>query len=108
MDQRIKTNMKELYFSILLGFFLFTISFNSAFAQTEENILMNSSASGQSHGIFGIQLAENDAQTCQVNCSEQLERCKKSAYSVSKDDNERRKGEQECDLNYRACVSSCK
>ena len=100
--------MKKLYFSILSGLFVFTISFNSAFAETEEKMLVNSSASRQSPRIFGIQLAANDSQTCQVNCSEQLERCKKSAYSVSKDDNERRKGEQECDLNYRACVSSCK
>ena len=100
--------MKELYFSVLSGLFLFTISFNSANAETEEKMLVNSSASRPSSRIFEIQLATNDSQTCQITCSEQLDRCKKSADSVSQDDNDRRKGEQECDLNYRACVSTCK
>ena len=100
--------MKTLLISAFLVPFLLAICFNNAFAETKEKMAVQNAVSEEPSTIPKIQLAADDAQKCRSDCLQQMGLCKQSADSLSKDDNERRKGEEQCDLNYRACVSSCR
>jgi hypothetical protein len=100
-------NMKGLLISILSISFFFTICLNSAFAETEEQMFVKVSASEPSPKPFKFQLAANDSNTCQVNCSEQLDHCKRSAESPAKPEEVTKNEKQDCELNYKACLSSC-
>jgi len=99
--------MKSLPTLLLLSSLLFASAGNALTESREKSAQINT-APKKAAPIANIQLAVDDAGKCRADCLEQMILCKQNANAPSKDESDRRKAEEACDLNYRACVSSCK